>query len=123
MAISGYMNQILGKAIDPIVAIQKWFATRTTAVVEFFTIPRDVQSLRDENASLRNEVSQLQAEILQLNQQLVESEILYALLDYAREAPSNKYVAASVIGKDPSPFLNYIILDHGSDDEVGPQAN
>lgn len=118
MAISGYMTQIVGKAIDPLVNIQQWFATRTTAIVEFFTIPRDVQSLRDENATLKNEVSQLQAEILQLNQQLAESEILYALLDYAREAPSNKYVAASVIGKDPSPFLKYIILDHGSDDGI-----
>ncbi len=118
MAVSGYINQIIGRAIDPLIGIQQWFSTRTTAVVEFFTIPRDVQSLREENVSLKNEVSQLQAEILQLNQQLIESEILYALLDYAREAPSNKYVAASVIGKDPSPFLNYIILDHGSDDGI-----
>jgi rod shape-determining protein MreC len=49
---------------------------------------------------------------------LVETDILYALLDFARDNPANTYIAASVIGKDPSPFLKYIIIDHGSDDGI-----
>ena len=67
---------------------------------------------------MKNEVSQLQSEILQLKQQLAETDVLYALLDFARSKPQNQYIAASVIGKDPSPFLNYIIIDQGSDNGV-----
>ncbi len=115
LSISGLLDRIVGKAVDPLIGAQSWFSTRFQAVVEFFTIPRDVTTLRQQNSALQNEVSKLQTENLQLQQQLVETDILYALLDFAREKPENQYVAASVIGKDPSPFLNYIIIDHGSD--------
>lgn len=118
MALSGMLNQIVGKAIDPLVSIQAWFSSRVQAVVEFFTVPHDMATLRQENAALKNQISDLQSELLEARQQLTETEILYALLDYAREKPENKYVAASVIGRDPSPFLNYIIINHGSDDGI-----
>jgi rod shape-determining protein MreC len=118
LSISGMLNQIIGSAVDPIVAVQGWFSTRVQAVIEFFTIPRDVTSLRQQNAALNNQISQLQSQVLQLNQQLSDTEILYALLDFARSKPENKYVAASVIGRDPSPFMNYIIIDHGSDNGI-----
>jgi len=81
-------------------------------------VPRDVATLRQENASLKDQVSQLQSELLAARQQLTETDILYALLDYARAKPENKYVAASVIGRDPSPFVKYIIVNHGSDDGI-----
>jgi len=118
LSISGLLDKIVGKAVNPLVDVQGWFSTRFQTIVEFFTIPRDVTTLRQQNAILQNEISKLQTENLQLQQQLVETDILYALLDFAREKPENQYVAASVIGKDPSPFLNYIIIDHGSDDGV-----
>lgn len=118
LALSGLLNQIVGKVIDPLVAVQGWFASRTQAMVEFFTVPRDVATLRQENASLKDQVSQLQSELLAARQQLTETDILYALLDFARAKPENKYVAASVIGRDPSPFVKYIIVDHGSDDGI-----
>jgi rod shape-determining protein MreC len=40
------------------------------------------------------------------------------LLDFARARPQDDYIAAAVIGRDPSPFLQYVIIDHGSDDGV-----
>lgn len=118
LALSGFLGQLVGKAINPIVSVQTWFSSRYMAIYEFFTVPRDVASLTQQNALLENEVSQLQSQIIQLKQQLSETDILYALLDFARERPENKYVACSVIGRDPSPFLHYIIIDHGSDDGI-----
>jgi rod shape-determining protein MreC len=36
---------------------------------------------------------------------------------YKRQSqPENLYIASSVIGRDPSPFLHYVIIDKGSDD-------
>ena len=32
--------------------------------------------------------------------------------------PADEYLAAAVIGRDTSPFLQYIIIDHGTDDGV-----
>lgn len=118
LALSGFLGDIIGKSLNPVVGAQSWLATRYQSVYDFFTVPRDVASLSARNAELENEVSQLQAEIIQLRQQVSETEVLYSLLDFARARPENKYVAASVIGKDPSPFLHYIIIDHGSDDGI-----
>ena len=118
LAVSGLLGNIIGKAVDPLVGVQSWVSTRVNAAVDFFTVPRDVNTLRQQNAALQSEVSRLQSEIMELQQQLVETDILYALLDFARENPNNQYIAAAVIGKDPSPFLKYIIIDHGSDDGI-----
>ncbi len=118
LAISGLLGEIIGRVVSPLVDAQTWFSKRVQAIEDFLTVPRDVTVLQQENADLNNEISQLQAEILILKQQLSETDILYALLDFARTRPENKYIAASVIGRDPSPFLNYIIIDHGSDDGI-----
>ncbi len=118
LAISGLLGRIIGSVASPLVASQSWISKRIQAVEDFLTVPRDVTVLQQENADLKNEISQLQAEVLILKQQVSETEILYALLDFARSRPENKYIAASVIGRDPSPFLNYVIIDHGSDDGI-----
>ncbi len=118
MAMSGYLNTLIGKASSPVVAVESWVATRYNAIYQFLTVPRDIDTLRTRNAELENEVSQLQSQLLEMQQQLTESDILYALLDFARANPENKYIAASVIGVDPSPFVSYVIIDHGSDDGI-----
>lgn len=118
LALSGYLTVIIGKAASPFVSVESWVSSRYLALYDFLTVPRDVDTLRQQNSALENEVSQLQSQILELQQQLSETQILYALLDFARSKPENKYVAASVIGRDPSPFLSYIIIDHGSDDGI-----
>jgi rod shape-determining protein MreC len=115
LALAGYLAPIMRLTLNPIVGMQSWISTRYTALYDFVTVPRDVASLRQQNAVLANQNSQLQTQIIQLQQQLKEAEILYALLDFARSRPENEYVASAVIGRDPSPFMSYVIIDHGSD--------
>ncbi len=115
-ALSGYMRPLFRTVTSPLIAAQEWLSTRFLTVYEFVTIPRDVATLRARNQALENEVAGLQAQIIELQQQLREAQLLYALLDFARARPQYQYVAAAVIGVDPSPFLHYVIIDHGSDD-------
>ncbi len=115
MAAGGLLRPMINTAISPFIAIQKGFSERFLGIYELLTLPRDTTALLERNNELEDEISRLQTENIQYKQQLREADILYALLDFAREKPENKYVAASVIGRDPSPFLHYIIIDHGSD--------
>lgn len=115
LAASGYLGSVVRTTLNPLVSVQGWLQMRYLAVYDFLTVPRDVASLRQRNLELENQVSQLQAQVVQLQQQVRETQLLYALLDFARERPENEYIAASVIGRDPSPFLHYVIIDHGSD--------
>ncbi len=118
LALAGFIQPIIGSATNPVIQLQGYFSSRVQAVVDFFTVPRDLASLRSRNAELESEISQLQSQVIQLKQQLAEADVLYALLNFARNNPENQYVASAVIGRDPSPFMHYVIIDHGSDSGI-----
>jgi rod shape-determining protein MreC len=116
LALGGYLAPFLRATLNPLVSVQQWLSSRYLAVVEFLTVPRDVASLRQRTAELEEQNAQLETQIIDLQSQLREADVLYALLDFARSRPENTYKAAAVIGRDPSPFLHYVIIDRGSDD-------
>lgn len=115
LALGGYLNPLFRSGLNPIVTVQAWLSNRYMAFYEFFTIPRDAASLRQRNVELESENSRLQAQVIELQQQLGEAVVAQALFNFAKENPQNRYIAASVIGRDPSPYLHYVILDKGSD--------
>ncbi len=118
LALGGYFGAISNRFDTFLVATQSWFSTRFLVVQDFLTVPRDVVTLRQQNADLQNEVARLQAQVVQLQQQVSETQALAALVNFSRENPENSYTAASVIGRDPSPFLRYVIIDRGSNDGI-----
>ena len=118
LAFSGVLRPFLGVIMDPIVSVQGWLSTRFMTIYDFFTLPREVIDLLQKNAELQGEVNRLQSQVIELREQLNEAQVLYALLDFARARPQNTYLATSVIGRDSSPFLHYVIIDHGSDDGI-----
>ncbi|HPO58966.1 MAG TPA: rod shape-determining protein MreC, partial [Anaerolineaceae bacterium] len=118
LALGGYLAPALRTAMDPVVGVQGWLSSRFMAVYEFLTVPRDVASLRQRNSELEAEVASLQTQIIQLEQQLREAEVLYSLLQFRQQNLQNQYVAARVLGRDTSPYVQYIFVDQGSDDGI-----
>jgi len=118
LALGGYLAPALRTAMDPVVGVQGWLSSRFMAVYEFLTVPRDVASLRQRNSELEAEVASLQTQIVQLEQQLREAEVLYSLLQFRQQNLQNQYVAARVLGRDTSPYVQYIFVDQGSDDGI-----
>ena len=118
LALGGFLAPVLRVASDPLVAIQSWISTRFSALYEFLTVPRDVATLREQNALLESQVASLQSQVIQMQEQLTEADVLYSLLDFARANPQYDYSAAQVIGQDPSPYLQYVYINVGSDDGI-----
>ncbi|NWG34960.1 MAG: rod shape-determining protein MreC [Chloroflexi bacterium] len=118
LALGGYFSSASNVFTDTLINIQFWFSSRFVALQDFLTAPRDIVSLRQQNAELQNEVAELQAQVIQLQQQVGETQILAALVDFSRARPENTYKAAAVIGRDPSPFLHYVIINRGSNDGI-----
>jgi rod shape-determining protein MreC len=116
LALGGYIEPLTRLAFAPIVTVQTWISQQFKGLEDFITAPRDITAIRQENANLEAENARLEAQIVELQQQLGEYEILSALLDFARAHPQHQYLGASVIGRDPSPFLHYVIINRGSDD-------
>lgn len=118
LAFGGYFSATSTWLTGILVDTQSWFSTRFIAIQDFFTAPRDLILLRQRNAELENQVTSLQAQLIELQQKAAEAESLARLVAYARSNPESSYLAASVIGRDPSPFLHYIIINSGSNDGV-----
>jgi len=118
LAFGGYFRAVSGPLTGGLVSVQAWFATRSQAIQEFLAAPADLLALRSRNAELEAQVSQLQTQVIDLQQRVNETEILAALVDFSRANPESSYKAASVIGRDPSPFLHYVIINRGSNDGI-----
>ena len=115
LALGGYLTSVSRVVLNPLISAQTWLASRFQAIQNLVKAPQDLTRLRTRNAELEAENSSLQTEIIQLKQQLAEAHILSALVDFARVHPDYRYIAASVIGRDPSPFVKYVIVNRGSD--------
>ena len=118
LAFGGYLGNASRGLGSSLVDIQTWIATRTSAIQDFLSAPRDITALRQRNAELEAEVSRLQGQVIDLQQKVGETEILAALVDFSRANPESTYKGAAVIGRDPSPFLHYIIINRGSNDGI-----
>jgi rod shape-determining protein MreC len=116
LALGGYLTPVSRIIFKPVITAQTWLSSRFQAIQNYIEAPQDIARLRTRNAELEAEVSRLQIEIVELKQQITETRILEALVDFARVNPENQYLAAQVIGRDPSPFLQYVIINRGSDD-------
>ena len=118
LALGGYFSSASNVFTGSLVNVQAWFSARYMAVQDFFTSPRDMASLRQRNSELEGEVAELQAQVIQLQQEVGQTQVLAALVDFIRVRPENEYAAAAVIGRDPSPFLHYVIINRGSNEGI-----
>ena len=116
LAFSGVFTSLSRLVVLPLTSIQTWVSRQYQGVDSFISASQDIREIRQRNTELEAENARMQAQIVELQQQLVEYEILSALLEFARANPEHQYTGAAVIGRDPSPFLNYIIINRGSDD-------
>src|SRR5688500_13261203 len=118
LALGGFFGPASRQLDSGLVQLQTWFSSRFLGLQDFITAPRDIISLRARNAELEAQVSQLGTQVIELQQRVNETEILAALVDFSRTNPESTYKAAAVIGRDPSPFLHYIIINRGSNDDI-----
>jgi len=112
---SGLLAPVKNVLSFPLIALQKWTSQTWNGAASLFHPAPDAEAVRQQNAELEAQVTELQAKLVKLDEDEANLKILSGLLNYARSQPENRYLAANVIGRDPSPFLSYILLDHGSD--------
>jgi len=115
LALGGYLTPVSRIILNPIISAQTWVAVRYQAIQSYITAPADVTSLRQRNTELEAEIALLEVQIIELQQQVTEAQVLSTLVDYARSRSENRYLAAAVIGRDASPFMQYVIINRGSD--------
>lgn len=116
--LGGYLAPAQEVVLAPLAAAQEWISQRYFTVRDVLTSPRDVAALQAHISELEAENASLRDEVIALQGQAAEAERLGALLDYIRGQPQRNYLAANVVGFDPSPFVRSITLSAGTDHGV-----
>jgi len=112
---TGQLNGLKSLLTTPLTALQRGVSGLTAGVRGLFQPNADNSELEARVAELEARVIELEAENVTLREHETDLQLLAGLLDYARAQPDNRYEAANVIGRDPSAFLSYIVIDLGSD--------
>jgi len=119
----GYLQPAEDIVLRVVTPVQRWLSSRASGIGEMVQTLRDLRTLRDENAGLRLENEALIIENVQLKEAEAENQRLRGLLDFASTNPTLDYrggeVVGRVIGRDPSAYLDFIIIDLGERHGVG----
>lgn len=88
------------------------------SITRFSQTIQTVKSLTASNEQLNQEIQRLRSEKMVLLEREKENEALKRQLGFISENKQKEFIAAQVIGRSPSAFVQYLILDKGSQDGI-----
>lgn len=114
---AGYLEPLEGIILRLLSPLQARLATIVETSGGLFRAARELRDLRQRNTELEKEYAQLLIENVALREAAQENVELRALLNFREQHPGFQFVGgevkARVIGRDPSNFLRYLIIDAG----------
>jgi len=116
MLLSLSYSQSLSQFKDAISRIMTPLQTNIYSLFEplYTNQPIAPEELVNLNATLTAETALLRSENIRLREAMYERNMLAALLNYTKLDNVHTYISANVIGKDPSSFLQFVIIDIGT---------
>jgi len=105
-------------ALRLVIPVQGKLTSLGNNISDLTQTTRDLRELRRRNEELQGLADSLMIENVRLKEVESENETLRRLLGFIQANPTHSYKAAEVqgrvIGRDPSNFLSYLIIDSGS---------
>jgi len=119
---TGQLESLKGLTLRLTTPLQVRLATLTSSLNDLTQAAQDLRELRQRNEELEAENARLTIENVRLAEDRAENERLRALLNFTQVNPDYDYkgaeVRARVIGRDPSNFQCYLIVDVGSEQGI-----
>ena len=114
---AGYLEPLEGVILRLVSPLQARLATLVKTSGGLFRAARDLRDLRLRNQELEEKYAQLLIENVALTEAAQENATLRSFFHFGQQHPGFQLVGgevkASVIGRDPSNFLRYLIIDAG----------
>lgn len=109
---SSFLASLLGFVSTPMQGVA---TTVTENVTEFLDLNGLTKSeLQDMVAALQDQNAQLKQQLTEYDTMKQENEQLKQQLEITSQRPSNKFIAASVIGRDPNDVFSGFSIDRGT---------
>jgi rod shape-determining protein MreC len=116
--VTGNLSTVVSYLRIPFTATQDWITGRVRRAESTLATSQDLSVLQAENEQLRSQVAELERQNEELMEVYAEYTLLSALLDYARENPQYRRVAADIIGWDTSNFVRTIVINRGEEEGI-----
>ncbi len=114
---AGYLESLKGVILRLISPLQARLATVVETSGGLFQTARDLRDLRQRNQELEGQYAQILIENVALREAAQENATLRQFFNFAQQHPGFQLVGgeikARVIGRDPSNFVRYLIVDAG----------
>ncbi|MFO7696747.1 MAG: rod shape-determining protein MreC [Anaerolineae bacterium] len=114
----GAANPIRDSLTGVISPLQLVFSRAVRPLTSQFAGLRRGADLVRENEDLTKQTAELRSQLILLSEAQHENEELRRQLDFKSAVPNYQLIAAEVIGRDPSSYLQYLIIDRGLDDGI-----
>lgn len=105
------LEDLLQVVTDP---VQRALSGLFDGLGNAFDFVRDARALREENDRLRQENDALVTENVRLKELEAENVTLRNLLSFTQEHPTYATQAAAIIGRDPSPYRQFVTINAGA---------
>jgi rod shape-determining protein MreC len=115
---TGNLNSAFAFLQDPVAGVMGWTAGRVDRLSDALAGPRDLQTARQRIAELETQVAEQERTIVELAERQQEYQTYVDLFNRASEAPQLQRITAKVIGHDPNPLFQSIIIDKGTRDGI-----
>lgn len=115
---TGNLSNAFAFLQNPLSSVMGWTAARVDRVADAIAGPRDLQMARQRIADLEAQVAEQERTINELRERQQEYQTYVDLFNRASEAPQFQRITASVIGRDPNPLFQSLIIDKGTRDGV-----
>jgi rod shape-determining protein MreC len=115
---SGSLSDIVGYLRTPFTFTQDWLSTRLSSIHSSISTTNNIKELQAENRDLKARVEELERQNEEMLEIYAEYTLLSALLDYARNNPDYRRIAADIIGWDSSNISRSFVINKGENDGV-----
>ena len=114
----GYLDRVKNATLYVMVPIQRISQTFSIDIDGFFCTIKNIDKFKKENVVLKNENLKLIYEVSELKEIKRENEVLRRQLDFSEDMCLNgscfQWKIGRVIGKDPSNYGKYVVIDLGA---------
>jgi len=117
---SGVVKPLEDAAQIVIAPLQRALSDLFNGLGDAFDVVRDARELREDNEELRRLNDALVTENVRLKELEAENVTLRSLLNFTQENPTVATHAAAVIGRDPSPYRQFVTINAGSREGLEP---
>lgn len=98
--------------------VASWFSSKAFFSRGFLNGITEISNLREQNSDLAEKLRQSQIDKSNYEELKAENEILKKQLGFKEQIKDKELILAKIINREPTTFLDNIIIDKGSDDGI-----